>query len=223
MFFLFYLKHLSKKIYTLNFLKNFNSFYSAQNDKIPQKQLQNAIKPILLIIVSLISLFFTNCNTNKPDTTNDNLVPKRTFPQYTQYTEQIIKSDSSVIRGLNLNVPASLIKKIEPILPSAEKKDTLEYNFQIDSIVNYSIKYTLHNDSLEEINIWIYSKNPNTSTLIFNELKEYYQQKLPNSIEDKGYVVYNCVQGERRPFVVSISDFSTPTKGQINLVIYKDR
>lgn len=223
MFFLFYFKLLSYKIQRLNFFTNSNPVFLALNNKIPQKQLQSIIKSITPIMLLLTSLFFTNCNTNNSDNINDKTSKKRLFPQYTEYTEQIIKSDSSVIRGLNLNVPASLIKKIESVPPSIEKKDTLEYNYQIDSIVNYSIKYTLHNDSLEEINIWIYSNNPDISTQIFTELKEYYQQKLPNSIEDKGYVVYNCVQGERRPFVVSISDFSTPTKGQINLVIYKDR
>lgn len=176
---------------------------------------------IHLILFFIIAVLFQYCNSTSKNEEN-NLAPKRIFPQYSEYTEKIIKTDSSVIRGLNLNISADIIKKTENITPSAEKKDTIEYQYQVDSVVNYTVKYSLRNDSLEEINVWIYSANPDITAQIFNELKDYYQKKLPNSIEDKGYVVYNCVQGERRPFVVSISDFSTPNKGQINLIIYKD-
>ncbi|HPQ09363.1 MAG TPA: hypothetical protein PK995_09075 [Bacteroidia bacterium] len=183
----------------------------------------NKFKLIILIPFTIASsVLFQSCDSaSKPK--EDAEVSKRIFPQYSEYTEKIIKTDSSIIRGLNLNVSAEIIKKAENTTPSVEKKDTLEFNYKLDSIVSYNIKYSLHNDSLEEINIWIYTSNPDLSSQIFSELKEYYQKKLPNPIEDKGYVVYNCVQGERRPFVVSISDFSTPTKGQINLIIYKDK
>ncbi len=178
-------------------------------------------KNIYLNLILIIAAVFQYCNSTSKNEQKSS-VPKRIFPQYSEYTEKIIKTDSSIIRGLNLNVTADIIKKTENTTPSAEKKDTIEFQYPIDSIVNYTIKYSLRNDSLEEINVWIYSANPDITAQIFNELKDYYQKKLPNSIEDKGYVVYNCVQGERRPFVVSISDFSTPNKGQINLIIYKD-
>lgn len=176
----------------------------------------------IFIIAGVVSLLLQRCNTSSV-TKEPQTVSKRIFPQYSEYAEKIIKTDSSVIRGLNLNVSSAIIKKAESSPPTLDKKDTLNYEYQIDSIVSYSVKYHLHNDSLEEINIWVYSSNPDVSANIFNDLKDYYQKKLPNPIEDKGYVVYNCVQGERRPFVVSISDFSTPQKGQINLVIYKDK
>ncbi|MCX7728765.1 MAG: hypothetical protein N2203_04770 [Bacteroidia bacterium] len=178
-------------------------------------------KQLYLGFIIIGSLLLIRC-INKSETAVEENSHKRIFPQYSEYTEKIIKSDSSVIRGLNLNVSAEVIKKCEGASPYADKKDTVEYRFQIDSVISYTVKYSLHNDSLEEINVWIYSNDSETTSKIFNELKDYYQKKLPNSIEDKGYVVYNCVQGERRPFVVSISDFSTPNKGQINLVIYKD-
>ncbi len=151
------------------------------------------------------------------------IVKKRLFPDYLEYTESIIKSDTLVVRGLGLNASAKNITNTESIKPSINKQDTLEFQYKIDSLVNYSVRYTIHNDSLDEINIWIYSSNLDLTNQIFNELKDYYQKKLPDPIEDKGYVVYNCVQGERRPFVVSISDFSTPQKGQVNMIIYKDK
>ncbi len=176
----------------------------------------------LFLSTLVFIILFSQCENLSKDNAKIPL-QKRIFPEYSEYTEQIIKSDTSIIRGLNLNISKSVILKTEQQKPIIDKKDTIEFKYQIDSIASYSIKYTLHNDSLEEINIWIYSNNPDLSTQIFNDLKDYYQKKLPNPIEDRGYVVYNCVQGERRPFVVSISDFSLPNKGQINLVIYKDK
>ncbi len=181
---------------------------------------QFTFKLSLALIITLLALQSCNNNVKEQEAQPSQ---KRIFPQYSVYTENILKTDSSIIRGLNLNISSHIIKKAENVQPITDKTDTLVYQFQIDSIVSYSIKYTLNHDSLEEINLWVYSTNPDISAQIFNDLKDYYQKKLPNPIEDKGYVVYNCVQGERRPFVVSISDFSTPTKGQINLVIYKDK
>jgi hypothetical protein len=61
------------------------------------------------------------------------------------------------------------------------------------------------------------------SAQLFNDLKTYYEKKLPNPTEDKGFVVYNCFEGERKPFVVSLTDNSTPNSGIINLVIYRDK
>ncbi len=179
-------------------------------------------KQLLFISCLIVCLLFQQCqNLSKEEKTD--VLPTRIFSQYSIYTEKIIKNDSSIIHGLNLNVSKATIVKVEQQSPVVEKEDTLVFNYQIDNLVSYSIKYSLQNDSLEEINVWIYSNHPDSSAVIFKDLKDYYQKKLPNPIEDKGYVVYNCVQGERRPFVVSISDFSTPNKGQINLVIYKDK
>lgn len=178
------------------------------------------INLLIFIIVSVI--VFQQCQ-NLPADKKQTNIQKRIFPEYSEYTEKIIKSDSSLIRGLNINVSKSHILKAEQQSPVLDKQDTLEFKYQIDNIISYSVRYTLNNDSLEEINIWVYSNNSDITAQIFNELRDYYQKKLPNPIEDKGYVVYNCVQGERRPFVVSISDFSLPNKGQINLVIYKDK
>ncbi len=178
-------------------------------------------KTFLGLFTIALLILFEHCNTDSK--AKEESVLTRIFPQYSEYLEKIVKTDSSIIRGLNLNVSQKIIKHIENTTPSLEKKDTLEFQYQIDSLVSYTVKYLSHNDSLEEINIWIYTNNPDISSQIFSELKDYYQKKLPDPIEDKGYVVYNCVQGERRPFVVSISDFSIPNKGQINLVIYKDK
>lgn len=176
----------------------------------------------LFILPVCISAIFQQCRNLTNEQNEQTRLPKKTFPEYSIYTNAILKTDHSIFRGLNLNVSSATIKQTETIQPFIEKPDTIEYHYTIDSMVYYTIRYSLQKDSLEEINVWVYSSNPDISTQIFNELKEYYRKKLPKPLEDKGYVVYNCVQGERRPFVVSLSDFSKPSKGQINLIIYKD-
>ena len=99
----------------------------------------------------------------------------------------------------------------------------LYFEYKTDSLTNYSIEYTLTNDSLEEINVQINSDDLELTSYLFCDIKDYYANKLPNPTEDKGYIVYNCFEGERKPFVVSLSDNSIPTKGKINMLIYKDK
>ena len=97
------------------------------------------------------------------------------------------------------------------------------FEYKADSITSYSIDYTLNKDSLEEINVQINCSDLELCSYLFCDLKDYYANKLPNPIEDQGAVVYNCFEGQRKPFVISLSDNSTPTQGIINMVIYKDK
>ena len=77
------------------------------------------------------------------------------------------------------------------------------FEYKINDDTNYSIDYTLNKDSLEEINVQINSNDLELANYLFCDLKDYYANKLPNPTEDKGYVVYNCFEGQRKPFVVS--------------------
>jgi len=99
----------------------------------------------------------------------------------------------------------------------------LYFEYKIDSVTNYSVTYNLNQDSLDEVEVQINCNDLDLSSKLFLDLKNYYEKKLPNPTEDKGYVVYNCFEGQRKPFVVSLTDNSTPNKGIINLVIYKDK
>lgn len=173
-----------------------------------------------IITVIAITLFFWSCsNTQKPEV----VVKQRIFPQYNVVLDEIIRTNDGVIRGINLNNKADSIKKIENAQPIEAEKDRLYFEYSIDSLTSYSIEYSLVNDSLEEINLQVNCKDLDTSSKIYSDLKDYYEKKLPNPVEDQGQVVYNCFEGQRKPFVVSLSDNSTPTKGIINLVIYKDK
>ena len=178
----------------------------------------NNMKKIIGYLV--VALFVIACgNTEKPK-----VVEKpRIFPQYHVALDEIVKTNNGVIRGINLNSQSDSIKKTEGTNPLEAEKDRLYFEYNIDSLTNYSIEYTLMNDSLEEINVQVNCKDLDVSSKIYTDLKDYYEKKLPNPVEDQGQVVYSCFEGQRKPFVVSLSDNSTPTKGIINLVIYKDK
>ena len=97
------------------------------------------------------------------------------------------------------------------------------FEYAIDSVTNYSVAYNLQKDSLDEVEVQINCNDLDLSSRLFTDLKTYYEKKLPNPTEDKGFVVYNCFEGQRKPFVVSLTDNSTPNMGIINLVIYRDK
>jgi hypothetical protein len=147
----------------------------------------------------------------------------RIFPEYSEALDEIIRSKEGVIRGIDLNSPASLITKTETKAPSEVDHDYLYFEYVIDSVTSYSVAYNLKNDSLDEVDVEIDCEDVDLSARLFTDLKTYYEKKLPNPTEDKGFVVYNCFEGQRKPFVVSLTDNSTPTKGIINLVIYRDK
>ena len=145
------------------------------------------------------------------------------FEGFHPLLDEIIKTKDGVFRGLNLNSKAEDIKKVEKI-PCVDKDGGhLYFEYSCDSITNYSIEYILNNDSLEEISVQINSNDQELISYLFCDFKDYYANKLPNPTEDQGYVVYNCFEGQRKPFVVSLSDNSSPTQGRINMVIYKDK
>lgn len=148
--------------------------------------------------------------------------PKRVFPGYHILLDEIVRSDEGVFRSLKLNASSAQIRKVENSEPVEASEDHLYYEFKADSI-DYSIDYTLSSDSLEEISVQIQSNDLELANYLFCDLKDYYAHKLPNPKEDKGFVIYNCFEGQRKPFVVSLSDNSSPEKGIINMVIYKDK
>ncbi len=147
----------------------------------------------------------------------------RIFEGFHPLLDKIVKSKIGIFRGLNLNTKADSVRNVETIEPIETSPGHLYFEYKVDSITNYSIDYALNKDSLDEINVQINSDDLELTAYLFCDLKDYYANKLPNPTEDEGYVVYNCFEGQRKPFVVSLSDNSSPTKGIINMVIYKDK
>ena len=169
----------------------------------------------------ILALFFTlvACHEKKEEVVQK----ERIFEGFHPLMDEIVRSKKGVFRGLDLNCNAEEIKKIEATAPIEAEQNRLFFEYKADSVTTYSIDYTLNKDSLEEISVQINCNDLELCSYLFCDLKDYYANKLPNPIEDQGAVVYNCYEGQRKPFVISLSDNSTPTKGIINMVIYKDK
>lgn len=183
--------------------------------------MNNILKLVSKIIVVVLSIFVLG-SCSDPEKPKVEVKP-RVFPEYNLALDEIIKTKAGVIRGINLNSKSDSIRKAESGTPVESEKNHLFFEYQLDSLTNYSIDYTLVNDSLEEISLQVNCSDPELGSKIYADLKDYYEKKLPNPMEDQGQVVYNCFEGQRKPFVVSLSDNSTPVKGIINLLIYKDK
>lgn len=173
---------------------------------------------IPLLLASAFLLF--SCDTEpKPSTP----VTKRVFEGYHVLLDEIVRSRHGVFRGVDLNSPMDSVKKAEPSAPKESGPNQLFYEYRADSLTDYSIEYTFNGDSLQEISVQISSNDQELISYLFCDLKDYYSNKLPNPIEDQGYVVYNCYEGQRKPFVVTLSDNSSPALGIITMLIYKDQ
>lgn len=183
-----------------------------------KRQVRSSYKIFFFLVVFGFIAF--SCKEEKKETQSSK---PRVFPGYHILLDEIIRSPQGVFRGVNLNAKVEDIKKIESVPPTEISDGHLYYEYKADSLTDYSIDYTFNNDSLEEINIQINTNDLELSSYLFCDFKDYYANKLPNPTEDKGYVVYNCFEGQRKPFVVSLSDNSSPSKGIINMVIYKDK
>jgi hypothetical protein len=184
----------------------------------PLNSLRSPIK-ILLPILSLV-LALLACEEVKMEKP---IAKQRVFPGYHILLDEILRSQKGVFRGVTLNTSPDDIKQMETIAPIENAEGHLYYEFKSDSLTNYSIDYTFDKDSLEEISVQINTDYLELSSYLFCDLKDYYANKLPNPTEEKGQIVYNCFEGQRKPFVVSLSDNSSLTKGIINMVIYKDK
>jgi hypothetical protein len=170
-------------------------------------------------VAFIAALAFVSCDNKVPETKE----PPRVFLGYHPLLDTIIRSKQGVFRGLNLNADPAAVKAAEAGNPVEASSDHLFYEYSADSLTNYSIDYAFAHNSLEEINVQINISDLDLTNYLFCDLRDYYANKLPNPTEDKGYVIYNCFEGERKPFVVSLSDNSSPSNGQINMVIYRDR
>src|ERR1041385_310785 len=132
----------------------------------------------------------------------------RVFEGFHPLMDEIVRTKKGVFRGLELNARVADITKTETVQPVEKEKDRLYFEYKADSTTTYSIDYEIKNDSLEEINVQINCNDLELSSYLFCDLKDYYANKLPNPIEDQGAVVYNCYEGQRKPFVVTLADNS---------------
>ena len=103
------------------------------------------------VFVSLL-LISASCNTSKKE---NEQIKVRIFEGYHPLLDEIIRSKKGTFRGVDLNTKIDSIKTIEVISPTEKSNGHLYYEHKLNDTINYSIDYSIENDSLQEISLQI--------------------------------------------------------------------
>lgn len=161
----------------------------------------------LLLLTSL--LLFSGCSGDKG--------PR--LP-YGTYSNEIIKSENKMIRGVAIGdikeVVINAESKKEAMIESDEKYCIFEY--KIDSLVEYTVEYNFNEDTLIDLKIDIYCVNFHDARTIYEDLKSCFDTRFGNAILEPGIIswVFNKCR-------IELDDESAEYgKGKISVLMYKD-
>lgn len=174
---------------------------------------------IYFTICSLfLFIFFQNCNSEK----TSKIEESRIFPEYSIVLDSVILQPQGMLRGIELGDVKTTIEKNEYKKVSKSGPNTLLYEYIIDSLNFYSVKYTFTEDVLSEIEVNILSKNQDLGAGIVNDLKNYLTTKYTAPLMDNGVYVFNCFDSQKKNFIINLSDNSTSDCGKILLIFYRE-
>ena len=172
----------------------------------------------LLFSLGVISLVFLCTNEkDKP------LEVARIFPDYHYALDSIVKSKEGIVSGVELGqnikfIPLSQMKE------AVEKgKDHIIYEQKIDSLTRYSVNYSFVNDTISEMEIIITSLSEDEGEKILSDLKKYYTTKYTAPIMDKGFFVFNCFDGKKKNFTITLTDNGGNSNSVIEMLVYREK
>ena len=128
-----------------------------------------------------------------------------------------------MICGLELGDSKKTIPSVQIKNAGQSEKDHLSYVQKIDSLTKYDILYSLENDTISEIEVLISCQSHDLGDRILNDFKNYYREKYTAPMMDKGYLVFNCFDGRKRNFKISLTDNSSGETSLINLLFYREK
>ncbi len=173
-----------------------------------------------IVWLLLLLATFIRCSQNMPKTETEK---ERIFQGYHIALDSIIRTPKGIIRGVELGATMNEVKRSEVVNITEADETYYYYEFKADSITTYSLTYSFIQDSLEEIELQVNCRNPDTGAVILNDIKNYYQKKYTAPVMDKGIYVYNCFDSRKRNFSINLSDNSGIDNSVINLLIYREK
>ena len=97
---------------------------------------------------AILALVLISCTGNEEKNVEQKQQAKqRVFEGYHVLLDEIVRSKDGIFRGVNLNSCTDSIKHMEVVSPTETSSGHLYYEYAADSITNYSIDYTLENES----------------------------------------------------------------------------
>lgn len=177
------------------------------------------LNPVLrFALIALLAGLYA-CGGHSSDT---DAAPKRIFPGFNLALDSVLKSPKGIFRGLSLGMPADSIKRLEASKPATENNDRLVYHIMLDSLTQFDISYWLYENRLSEIELDLFCKDLDRTTIIFDDLKAIYTQRLGKPEQgNQGTLVFTD-QKANSPLSITLSDDSSLEKGKISLSIYEE-
>ena len=147
---------------------------------------------------------------------------QRVFPGFNPAIDSVLKTTAGIFRGLHLGMPLDSLKRLEKGKPASETSDRLVYHVVLDSNTQYDLSYWVNEQKLSEIELDLYCKDLDRTTIIFDDLKAIYTQRLGKPEQgNQGTLVFSD-QKLKSPLCVTISDDSSLDKGKISLSIFEE-
>jgi hypothetical protein len=81
----------------------------------------------------------------------------------------------------------------------------------------------LENDTISEIEVLITSQSGDEGDKILTDLKKYYAAKYTAPIMDKGFFVFNCFDGKKKNFTITLTDNGGTSNSAIEMLIYREK
>ncbi|HWY39097.1 MAG TPA: hypothetical protein VNY73_11095 [Bacteroidia bacterium] len=147
----------------------------------------------------------------------------RVFEEYHYALDSVLKTKQGIVSGVELGQNSKFIPLTEVKMAVDKSKDHITYEQKIDSVTKYSITYSLENDTISEIEVLINSQSEDEGDKILNDLKKYYTAKYTSPIMDKGYFVYNCFDGKKKNFTITLTDNGGASNSAIEMLIYREK
>ncbi|MGZ3902965.1 MAG: hypothetical protein ACXVC6_04675 [Bacteroidia bacterium] len=147
----------------------------------------------------------------------------RIFPDYHYALDTVLKTPQGIVSGVELGQNIKFIPLAQQKSSVENGKDHIIYEQKIDSLTRYSINYSLENDTISEIEVLITSQSEDEGEKILNDLKKYYSAKYTAPVMDKGFFVFNCFDGKKKNFTITLTDNGGNSNSAIEMLIYREK
>ena len=135
----------------------------------------------------------------------------------------IIETSEGIVAGVELGQSSKFIPVAQVRSAIDKAKDHITYEQRIDSLTKYNITYSIENDTISEIEVLVNSQSHDEGDIILNDLKKYYTAKYTAPIMDKGYFVFNCFDGKKKNFTITLTDNGGSSNSVVEMLVFREK
>jgi hypothetical protein len=148
---------------------------------------------------------------------------KSTLGKYGETFEAIMKSDTSIFRGVNMRMTGDDIKTMEINgLMEEDSNDGIHYLFyelKADSNTSYTVAYSCPNNKLNNIETDVYLLNEPQAADLFNSFKTYFDNKYGTSQKSGDFLLWSALTSSGKIRVELADESPTYKRGKLTLII----